>query len=321
MRGMTLRLLLACALVPFFLPGGGRVSASSLQDNLMSLYGGNTLSTAQPVSATPSESRSYQRQDIDDIPDFAKSFTDQDYAIVVGIEDYKDLPGVEFSFNDARLFRDYLVALGLPERNITYLTNRDATFSAIRIAVERWLPNNLRAGGQAIFYYSGHGSPEPASGDAYLVPYDGDPAYLKDSSYSLKQLYAKLGELPASKVLVLMDACFSGIGGRSVLAKGVRSITMKAKAEPVTSNMIILAGADKSQIATSYPEKEHGLFTYYFLEALQNGQQSIADIYQYLKPRVEDGAKKQNVNQTPIRVVAANGGTDMTFATNNSGEK
>ncbi|MBU4288382.1 MAG: hypothetical protein KKI12_09460, partial [Proteobacteria bacterium] len=43
----------------------------------------------------------------------------------------------------------------------------------------------------------------------------------------------------------------------------------------------------------------HGIFTYYFLKALKNGKKSVAEIYEHIKPYVEDDAKSINVQQSP----------------------
>ncbi len=61
-------------------------------------------------------------------------------------------------------------------------------------------------------YYAGHGTPNPKTGEAYLVPWDGHPDY-PDGLYPLHDLYAALNTLPAKEVLVLLDACFSGATG------------------------------------------------------------------------------------------------------------
>lgn len=68
--------------------------------------------------------------------------------------------------------------------------------------------------------------PNPKSGDAYLVPYDGDPAFIDETGYSLKRMYAALGKLPAKEVIVALHSCYSGAGGRSVIAKGSRPLVM-----------------------------------------------------------------------------------------------
>ena len=38
---------------------------------------------------------------------------------------------------------------------------------------------------------------------------------------------------------------------------------------------------------------------YYFLKALKDGKKTIAEIYDYIKPLVEDEAKQINVQQSP----------------------
>jgi uncharacterized caspase-like protein len=60
-----------------------------------------------------------------------------------------------------------------------------------------------------------------------------------------------------------------------------------------------LTATQGSQISTSSPEKGHGIFTYYFLKALKDGRRNLAEIYEYIKPQVEDEAKQINVQQSP----------------------
>lgn len=228
-----------------------------------------------------------------------KIWTENDLAIIVGVEKYQDLPSAEYSSKDARLVKDYFVSLGLKERNIELLLNERATLSGIRKTLETWLPNHARKKSRVIIYYSGHGAPDASSGDAYLVPYDGDPNYLSDTGYPLKRLYEKMGRLPVKEVIVVLDSCFSGSGGRSVLAKGARPLVMMAATPVISTNMVVLSASEGSQISTSSPEKGHGLFTYYFLKALNDGKKNILDVYEYIRPQVEDDAKMLNVRQTP----------------------
>lgn len=235
-------------------------------------------------------------------PSFAAAdriWTENDLAVIVGVEKYQDLPEAEYAAKDARLVKDYLISLGLKERNVELLLNERATLSGIKKTLESWLPNRARKNSRVLVYYSGHGAPEAASGDAYLVPYDGDPNYLSDTGYPLKRLYEKLGRLKVAEVIVVLDSCFSGAGGRSVLAKGARPLVMLTEAPVVSSNMVVLSAAESSQISTSSPDKGHGLFTYYFLKALKDGKRNIVDVYEYIKPQVEDDAKVLNVRQTP----------------------
>lgn len=251
---------------------------------------------------TQKESKPPSIQSDIDRPDIAESekiMGDNDLAVIIGIEGYQGLPKSDYSYDDAKLVNDYAKALGFKPRNIELLLDERATKSSIEKLIKTWLPNKAKPDSRVFVYYSGHGAPEPATGDAYIVPFDGDPNYLSDTGYPLKSLYASLGKLQAAEITVILDACFSGAGGRSVLAKGARPLVMTADASVLSSNMAVLSATQGAQISSSSPEKGHGIFTYYFLKAIKGGKRNIAEIYEYIKPLVEDEAKQINVRQSP----------------------
>ncbi len=233
------------------------------------------------------------------VPNLNATPDDNAVAIVIGIEKYQSLPSAGFVRSDASLIRDYLKAMGYQERNIEFLTDERATYTGIRKAVETWLPKRINPQSRVTVYYAGHGAPDPQSGDAYIVPYDGDPSYLSDTGYPLKRLYEKLESLPAKQVVVLIDACFSGAGGRGVLAAGARALVRIEKAAPKSNRIAVLTSTQGAQISTSSPEKKQGIFTYFLLKAFQEGNRDLVAVYDYLKPLVENEAKRMNVEQTP----------------------
>jgi hypothetical protein len=249
--------------------------------------------------ASKSETKKLVVADIHNIPDFKSIPQPNDLAVIIGIENYQGLPKSDFSRNDANIMKDYLKALGFQPRNIEFLINEKATKSSIERSLEAWLKNKAKPDSRIFVYYSGHGAPEPKTGDAYLVPYDGDPNYLEVTGYSLKRLYDNLGKLQVKEVTVVLDSCFSGAGGRSVLAQGARPLVMMTTSTVLPSNIAILSATQGTQISTSSTEKGHGVFTYYFLKALKEGKKTIAEIYEYIKPLVEDEAKQLNVQQSP----------------------
>ncbi|MBI4682718.1 MAG: caspase family protein [Nitrospirae bacterium] len=157
----------------------------------------------------------------------------------------------------------------------------------------------MKENSKVFIYYSGHGAPD-SKGNGYIVPFDGDPNYLEVTGYPLDKLYANLESLKAAEIMVVMDSCFSGAGGRSILPKGARPISLEVQNPMLLSDKIAIISSSKmDQISTSYSEKALGLFTYYFLTALKDGKMTFADIYSYIKPMVEDEAKKMNVEQSP----------------------
>ncbi|MCX8023253.1 MAG: hypothetical protein N2745_10835, partial [Syntrophorhabdaceae bacterium] len=73
---------------------------------------------------------------------------------------------------------------------------------------------------------------------------------------------------------VKLDSCFSGAGGRSVLAKGARPLVIMSDIKTIPPNMAVLSATQGTQISVSSPEKGHGIFTYYFLKALKDGKRA-----------------------------------------------
>ena len=245
------------------------------------------------------------RSDIDELPN-VKPVRRKAHAVVIGIELYRQqLPQADFAASDARLTAKYLIdVLGYPAENVVTLTNDGATRGDIEKYVERWLPNRVEAGDSVFVYYSGHGSPNPTTGDAYLVPYDGDPAYLDQTAYPLSRLYNALAKLPTKDVTVALDSCFSGAGGRSVIAKGARPLVNAQSKLEIPGSLTVLSAAGANQISQSYQEKGHGLFTYFFLKSIglqaAKGAVRMKDAFDYAAPQVGKVARQEyNSEQTP----------------------
>ena len=209
------------------------------------------------VEAVPSkELSSIIKSDVDELPTIKVKHNKNAYAIVIGIENYRQkLPMADFAVSDARLVSEYLTkVMGYPEENIVTLANDHAALGDFVKYFEKWLPNNVEKGGTVFVYYSGHGAPNPKTGDAYLVPYDGDPAFIGETGYPLRRLYDSLGKLPAKEIIVALDSCFSGAGGRSVIAKGARPLVMTMSSDSIPKKVAVLSAASGDQISSTYEE-------------------------------------------------------------------
>jgi uncharacterized caspase-like protein len=238
------------------------------------------------------------------------------YAIVIGIEQYRQkLPKADYATQDAKLVAEYLMqTLGYQDENVVLLTNERALQSDFTKYFEKWLPNNVDPNSTVFVYYSGHGAPNTKTGDAYLVPYDGDPAFIDETGYSLKRMYAALGKLPAKEVIVALDSCFSGAGGRSVIAKGSRPLVMNLQNNVVLpKNMTVLSASSGDQTSSTYDEKGHGLFTYFMLKGIKNedvvkndGSLDVSTLYNYVKPQVSNIARKKYNNEQAPQLIRSN---------------
>lgn len=254
---------------------------------------------AAPVALAAPAAPAAKKSDIDELP-AAVAADPTAVALVIGIERYREaLPKADFAAADARLAAAYFKrVLGVQDENLALLVDDRATRTDLAKHIEQWLPNHAEKDGKVYVYFSGHGAPDAAKGDSYLVPFDADPAYIKQTGYSIKSLYAQLAKLPVASVVVVMDSCFSGAGGRSVLAKGARPL-VNVKTDVVPAKMTVISASAGDQISNSYQEEGHGLFTYFLLKGLKE-KGGFKGAYDYLGPEVSRVARRRyNSDQTP----------------------
>jgi hypothetical protein len=265
---------------------------------------------ARPSSATASVSGAVPPSDVDRLPSMKAKPKANAYAIVVGIETYRNkLPKADYAARDAEVMSDYLTkVMGYQEENVALLLNDRAAKADIEKYFEKWLPNRVEKDASVFVYFSGHGAPNPKTGDAYLVPYDGDPAFVDETGYALKRLYQQVGKLPARDVVVMLDSCFSGAGGRSVIGKGMRPMVLSVENPVLASGKtVVLAASAGDQVSSTHDKKSHGLLTYFVLKGLQgeadgngDGAVELQELFAYLKPQVERTARREyNNEQTP----------------------
>ncbi len=259
------------------------------------------IAPRSPPAPPPSRTRS----DVD-TPGFKSPDDPDKFALVIGIENYRNLPRADYAERDAKAMHDHLRAAGYPERNIIQLLGQRATISDLKKYIEEWLPRNIKSRSSLFGDYSGHGAPNPTTGDAYIVPWDGDAKFLRTTGYPLKKLYASLSGLKARRIIVALDACFSGAGGRSVLAKGARPLVTKVDLGLSSkSRLALLTAASGDEITGTLDDQGHGLFTYFLLKGLNGaakdaqGRVTMQGLYDYLKPLVQDEARRDNREQTP----------------------
>ena len=234
------------------------------------------------------------------------------FAVIIANENYEEETQVEYALNDGEIFKTYCQdVLGLPETNIHYREN--ATLNNILAELDWMKQISLAFGNEAkfIFYYAGHGIPDEATGDSYLLPVDGRGNMLA-TGYSLKKLYETSGGLAAKDVTVFMDACFSGAVRNGGMMASARGVAIKAKQSAPQGNMIVFSAAQGDETAYPYKEKGHGLFTYYLLKKLQEtkGDVTMGELADYITSEVKKRSIVVNGKlQTPL-VTFSNSATD-----------
>ena len=253
-----------------------------------------------PVVATPASGG------VENAP-ITRMRQDDAVALVIGIETYRGtIPPAEFAEADAKLYARYLErTLGVKRENIQLLLGDRASKSDIEAAIDEWLPRHAKAGAPVYFYYSGHGAPDPQSGDSYLVPWDGDPEYLKSKALPLPRVYDALARTKG-KVFAVVDSCFSGLGGHSLLARGLRPLVPVREVAPTSGTMAVLSASTSAQVTGASRTSAHGLFTFHVLRGLagaadRDGDRAVSlnELDVFVRRNVEADARDQNREQSP----------------------
>jgi hypothetical protein len=235
----------------------------------------------------------------------------KDWGLIIGIEDYLHLPKVNFARKDALIIRDYFVRiLGVPEENIIMLVDSDATRARIEGYLQQYIPANVSAETTLYVYFAGHGAPDPAKGNPYLVPFDGDIRFLGNTGYPLKRFYDDIDKLKIRRSYVFLDSCFSGVASRAaeMLIKGARPVLIHSKEIQLDPHKIVaLSATAAGQVSNPFPKTEHGLFTYYLLRALggeadsdDDSWLSVKEVYEYVRRHVSRESRKMGHEQTPM---------------------
>jgi len=231
-----------------------------------------------------------------------------DLAVVFGIESYKNVPGVSFAKRDAEWMKKYFEnVLGIPKNRIYYKTDTDvgqAEFSKV-FSEDGWLDKRIKKGKSNVFvYYAGHGA--PYKNTAYLIPYDGDPNYAPQTGYEMDKLYEQLGSFEAKSTTVFLDACFSGANrDNEMLLADARPVFMEVD-ESATRNVTVFSASSGSEISSAWPEKKHGLFSYFLMKGMRgeadtnsDKQITVGELGDYVKERVSNYAGMLDREQTP----------------------
>lgn len=242
------------------------------------------------------------QSDVDEAPNGSRRRQD-DFALIVGVERYRNVAQADFAHRDAVAFGKYAHSvLGVPEQNIIVLLDDQASESDLAKYLEAWLPRNVSRKSRVFFYFSGHGAPDAAGKTSYLVPWDGDPSFLKTRAFSLPRLYQDLSSLPAKEVIAFLDTCFSGNGPRSVATGGLRPlVSVKETAVPRNSRLTVLTAASGNEVAGTFQEQGHGIFTYFVLRDLKMSRDHlhVDSLYDFVKQNVSAVAHRQNREQDP----------------------
>ena len=281
------------------------------------LFAANTQKEDDSKSKRQKQTVTVGQSDVDmDIPTTKRPAL-HTFAVVICNEDYEMVAPVPMAKNDGTVFAQYCQqTLGLPKDNVRLYQNASLGTMLRALADIKSIADAYQGEDDfnVIFYYAGHGIPNESTKDAYILPVDADGKQT-EGCYSLKKLYARLGELGAASVVVFLDACFSGAQRDGNMLASARSVAIKPKDEGPTGNMIVFSAATGDETAMPYTDKQHGLFTYFLLKKLKEskGNTTLSELSDYISKNVRRQAtvvnhKPQTPSVVPAQAVMATWG-------------
>ncbi len=242
------------------------------------------------------------------------------WAVVIGINQYKHWPKLDYAVADARSIAEKLQAdFGFEKERVIELYDGDATYHNIADVLGYQMADITRIGknDRVFIFYAGHGATRTLpSGKhlGYLIPVDADLEKYQTKGISMSMLNDYSSLIPAKHVYFVMDSCYSGLaltraGGRQASYNYLTHITNRS------ARQIITAGGADQEVADGGPNG-HSVFTWTLLQALDgkadtdnNGYITASEIGTYVSPVVASYA-----SQTPAfgNLVGSQGG-DFVF--------
>lgn len=152
----------------------------------------------------------------------APAYAEKRVALVVGNNDYRNVPKLQKAVNDARTMGDTLKQLGFTVM-VAENQNRQA-FSQTLLAFDK----AVDAGDTAFFFYAGHGF--EIAGQNFLLPTDvpaateGQEELVRDASVLADRIIERLQNRKVRTAILVFDACrnnpFERAGTRAVAGGG-----------------------------------------------------------------------------------------------------
>lgn len=242
---------------------------------------------------------------------FAYGWSQNTYAVVIGVSKYKEVHTLQYANKDALSFTKYLILdAQVPADQIKVFTNEEATRFNIVDALYN-ISKQLKPQDRFYFYFTGHGDIEAKIGqeNTLLLLYNSyKTSYLKGTDYL--QLFEIKNWLEGFsrrgvEVVFIADACHSGglVGG----AEGQTKTSMALKEDWSGINKFLSCQANEFSLEGRQWGQGRGLFSYCLTKGLEgtadaNKDQKITlgELATFLSASVSKQAKP--LQQTPLVV-------------------
>jgi hypothetical protein len=231
----------------------------------------------------------------------AAAHAEKRVALVIGNNDYKNVPKLQKAVNDARTMGDTLKQLGFTVMVAENQTRQ--AFSESLLAFD----NAVGPGDTAFFFYAGHGF--EIAGQNFLLPTDvpaateGQEELVRDASVLADRIIERLQNKNVRTAILVFDACrnnpFERSGTRA-LAGGGGLAPMTQLPEGVFS--VFSAGPRQTALdrLSNTDDNPNSVFTRTFAKELLRPGENLVQVAQHTRRLVSEMAETINHKQIPV---------------------
>ncbi len=221
------------------------------------------------------------------------------HALVIGNNEYEQgLPNLDTAVNDAQQVADSLRDRYGFETRLLLNSSRYETLSALEEYIR-----NLGADDNLLVFYAGHGFVDEVTGRGYWQPVDAEPDNTANWISSL-EVSDILLDVPARRVLVVADSCFSGAFAGSAEPTPAQSAGEAAREEvlerlDLRTRRVLASGSLQPVLDNGVDG--HSVFSRALLAVLESdsGAMESSDLFETLRERVAADMAGMELQQQP----------------------
>ena len=220
-------------------------------------------------------------------------------ALVIGNDNYQNVPRLQKAANDAKTMGDTLKKLGFTVLVGENLTRRDMADKLITF------DRMVDPGDVAFFFFAGHGF--EVKGDNYLLPVDvpaateGQEELVRDVSFAAQRMIERMQARRVRTAILVLDACrdnpFERAGTRAVSGVG----GLAAMTPPEGVFVVFSAGAKQTALdrVSEKDNSPNSVFTRFFSNELATPGLTLVQIAKRTQLGVKQLAATARHDQTP----------------------
>jgi uncharacterized caspase-like protein len=236
------------------------------------------------------------------------------YGAFIGVDDYADrtIRPLKWAVNDAStMYRYFESVIEESSRQLWLLTNEQATRTRVLTLLVAEIAARAEPDDFVLFYFAGHGCPEVVGNEelasSYLATHDTQTRTVFATGVDMQRdLAALFDRLVCRRVILLLDACFSGIAGGRTFAgsafarRGYRAPVALASLT-LGAGRLAIGACGENEVAHEDDALKHGIFTHYLLEGLRAVPQgtSTISVEEWYAQTAQKVTARTNGLQTP----------------------